>query len=116
MWTKATRYHKLPCEVVDPRGELDDLTRYQVDTMVTHFGITIENALAEYDEVRLSNRTERRQKYTLPQLLGDFRLPRPVPETPKRGQGFAALLAMAGQAGSGVKLWAYVPPEGEKLS
>lgn len=61
---------------------------------------------------------EYRPKYTLPQLLApDFRLPMPQREVRKpqaAPSGFAALLAMAKQAGSGVRLYQYVGPE--KLS
>ena len=51
LWTKATKYSKLPSEVIDPRSRLDDLTRWQLDNAVTAFGIIMENALQETVEV-----------------------------------------------------------------
>lgn len=88
------------------------IAAYCVDKTVLTFGIIIENALGERDKVG----KEYVDKYTLSQLLDPaFKLPRPQPE-PRRAQtvtsnGLAAVLAMAGQPGSGVKLYKYVAPE-----
>lgn len=112
VWTKANKFHKSPSEVIDPSYRLDDLTRYQVDNAVTHFGLTLENALNERVEVKVGKRTESRPKYTLPELLDDkFRLPRPQTDLQKRQQGAMNLLAMAQDPASGVKLWRELPPE-----
>lgn len=72
------------------------------------FGTTVENALAE--RVNQGNAKEPRweNKYTLAQLLDpSFRLPRPQPSKPQStaANGIGALLTMAKQKGSGVKLW-----------
>lgn len=81
---KAKLYHKLPSEVF---GEEDALAAWMLDTCVTWFGITVENALQEtvevglvYDPQARGNNKRREAKYTLSQLLdSDFRLPRPAP-------------------------------------
>lgn len=95
MWTKASQYHKLPSEIIDPDHKLDSLTRYLADNAVTFFGITIENALQE----RVNNGSEKEphweKKYALAQVLeDDFRLPRPVSEAQKRKQVGASVKAM----------------------
>jgi hypothetical protein len=72
-WVKATKYGKLPSEVLDPRGAWDDLTRLCVDNAVTNFGITIENAL--HEQVKTGKRHV--PKYKLSELLeDDFQVPR----------------------------------------
>lgn len=109
VYTIATLYHKLPCEVFDPDRKLPSLVRYLGDKAVTFFGITIDNARQE--RIKVGN--ESQAKYTLYQLLDDnFRLPRPMPKPkPLASGGLAQILAMAGQPGSGVKMWKYVGPE-----
>jgi hypothetical protein len=76
LWTthsKATKYHKLPSELLDPCGHYDDLTRWQIDNVVNYFGTVVENALQETIEVG----TKRIARYTLKQILEpDFRLHR----------------------------------------
>lgn len=78
MYTTANKYHKLPSEIIDERGELPLLTRYLVNKAVTYFGMVMDNALAETVEVGLKPNVQLQPKYTLAQLLSDeFRLPRP---------------------------------------
>lgn len=78
MYTTANKYHKLPSEIIDERGELPLLTRYLANKAVTYFGMVIDNALAETVEVGIAPNVHSRPKYTLSQLLSDdFRLPRP---------------------------------------
>jgi hypothetical protein len=73
------------------------------------FGMTIENALAETIKQGTGKDAKTVHKYTLTQLLDPaFFLPKPAPpvKTAQPAQnGFAALLALSKQAGSGVKLW-----------
>lgn len=95
--------------------ETDNIAAWCVDNTVLTFGIIIENALAETVEVGMGNNKRSEAKYTLAQLLdNNFKLPRPAPakKTPKAQQqnGFALLLALAGQPGSNVKRWEYVKP------
>lgn len=96
--------------------ETDSIAAYCVDNAVLTFGIVIENALAETVEVGMGNNKRNEAKYTLAQLLdNNFKLPRPAPakKTPKvqpAQDGFALLLALAGQPGSNVKRWEYVKP------
>lgn len=71
LWTKATKYSKLPSEVFDPRGELGALTRWQLDNAVTAFGIVMENALQEMIEEGSGASKKWRAKYKLAQLLDD---------------------------------------------
>lgn len=93
----------------------DTIAAYCLDNTVLWFGITIENALGEREKVTMGRETEYRPLYTLSQLLDPaFRLPRPQPEPRKPAQmqanGLAAILAMAGQPNSGVKMYKYVGP------
>lgn len=117
LWQKAKTYHKLPCEVADPRQRWDDLTRYLFDNAVTYFGVTIENALAETVETTVyegkNKRTKSRPKHTLEQLLDPtFKLTRPgQPEAAPQQDGLAWMMALARQPNSGVKAWKYVEPE-----
>lgn len=102
--------HKRPSEVLQ---ETDTIAAYCVDKAVLTFGIVVENALAETVEVGVGKDKRREAKYTLEQLLdNDFRLPRPIVAKKRQPQqnGFALLLALAGQPGSNVKRWEYVKP------
>lgn len=96
--------------------ELDDsIMAYCLDKTVLWFGITVENLLSEMVEVGMGKDKRRERKYTLEQLLDrDFRVPRPLSlarsPQPAANSGFALLLALAGQPGSGVKRWEYVKP------
>lgn len=72
-WVKATKYGKLPSEVLDPSGAWDELTRHSVDNAVTNFGIVIENAL--HEQIKTGKRYV--PKYKLGELLeDDFQFPR----------------------------------------
>lgn len=85
----------------------DALAAYLLDKCVVAFGLIVENALHE----RVNHGTQKEPrwepKYTLTQLLDPaFRLPRPVPELPKKqADGFAALMLLGRRQGSGVRLW-----------
>lgn len=112
VWTKATTFHKLPCEVFDEDHEYDSLTRYLGDNAVTWFGITMENALKEEVPVGDPKKGRTRPKYTLEELLeDDFKLPRPPTKLEKRQQGAMNLLQLAQDPKSGVKLWRELRPE-----
>lgn len=95
--------------------ETDSIAAWCVDGTVLWFGLTIENALLERVNKGTKEHPKMEPRYTLSQLLdSDFRLPRPMPE-PKvqplsQQDGLAALLALAGQPGSGVKRWEYIRP------
>lgn len=93
-------------------GVSDALAAYLLDACVVTFGLIIENALHERDNIGTQKEPKYEPRYTLPQLLDPaFRLPRPQPVVPKKqGDGLAVLLAMARQRGSGVKLWTGVKP------
>lgn len=104
-------YHRRPSDDLEVT---DSIAAYCVDGAVLWFGLTIENALAETKEVGMGKDKRREQKYTLSQLLDPvFRLPRPQPapkpSTPTQ-DGFAAMVALAKQPGSGVKLYQYIKP------
>lgn len=56
----------------------NDLAAYQFDSAVLFFGLTIKNASQEQEEYGPHNARERRNKYSLAELLDpDFRLQRP---------------------------------------
>lgn len=101
---------KLPSELY---GIPDALAAFCFDAAIWSCGNVVDNALAERVELMVNGHKEYRPKYTLPQLLApDFRLPTPQREVMKvqvAPSGFAALLAMAKQAGSGVRMWEYKP-------
>lgn len=124
MWLlhqKATRFHRPPSELV---GIEDEWAAYQFDNAVNFFGVTVENALQERDEIGMGTDVKYRERYTLAQLLEpNFRLPRPAAGKPGRGgspahsaqagSGLATILSLAGQPRSGVKKFVYVgPPAG----
>lgn len=93
--------------------KLNPLTAYLFDACVTHFGLTIENALHETYKVQMGKHTEDRPRYTLTQLLDlSFYLPRPQPEkTANEVNPLQALMALAGSPHSGVKSYRYAGPE-----
>lgn len=118
MWSSylsLTKYQRRPSDDLAFTEWGDSITAYCVDKTVLWFGITVENLLSETVEVGQGRDKRRERKYTLEQLLDrDFKVPRPVPamKTLKAPQqnGFALLLALAGQPGSNVKRWEYVKP------
>lgn len=123
MWQKATTFHKLPSEVIDPLWELDAVARMMFDNAVTYFGVTIDNALAERVEEGIGPDAKSVPRYTLPQLMQpDMKLPtaespkKASPENPGANAALATILSMAGQQGSGVKLYKYVGPDNPKES
>lgn len=68
---------------------------YQFDNAVTLFGLTIENALQERQNVGTQKEPKWEPKYTLKELLdNDFRLPRPVQK--EQPGGLAGLKALVG--------------------
>lgn len=106
MWTKATKFGKLPSEIIDPDNEYTPLTRYQVDNAVTFFGITMENAIAETKEVKSGRHTETVPAHDPDQLFeDDFKLPRPPTKLQKRQEGATNLVGLASDPRSGVKMW-----------
>lgn len=105
--------HKRPSEMLEVT---DTIAAYCLDKAVLTFGIVIENALQERDKVGTGKDVEYRDRYSLSQLLDPtFTLPRPQPSPRKApivsNNGLAAILALAGQPNSGVKMYKYVPPE-----
>lgn len=97
-------YHRRPS---DDLAIDDSVAAWCLDGAVLWFGTTLENALAERVNQGDAKDPRWENKYTLAQLLDpSFRLPRPQPVKPQSASGgFGALLAMAKQKGSGVKLW-----------
>lgn len=110
LWQKATKYSKLPSEVL--RVE-DELAAWMLDNAVTWFGITIENLLDERVEIA----GKFTPKYSLARLLHEkFKLPRPIEEViPEEQQQpenpWAVFLPWIGKPGSGVHRYVYVPPK-----
>lgn len=76
--------------------EYDELAAYEFDSAVNFFGITIENALQERDEVGTGKNARYEPRYTLDKLLDPaFRLPRPIAQN---SQSIGAqLMAMVGR-------------------
>lgn len=112
MWkayTKLKIAHKLPSE--DLREE-DSIAAHCVDDAVLWFGLTVEATLTERTNTGTPKEPKWEPTYTLTQLLDPlFRVPRPRRKpTKKPTSGFAALLALAKQQGSGVKLWTGAKP------
>lgn len=93
-------------------GEPNALAAYCVDNAVRVFGVMVENALQEREKTGAGKDATWKQKYELAQLLEpSFTLPRPQP-APKAApaqNGLRALMALARQKGSGVKLWGVKP-------
>ena len=111
LWTRAKTYSQLPSDVF---GEEDSIAAWMLDTAVTWFGITIENALSERVKVGSGANAEHKPKYTLTLLLDkDFRLPRPPEEKVSAKQAmnpWAPFLAWMGKKNSGVKKYEYRKP------
>lgn len=89
------------------------MAAWMLDSAVTWFGVTIENALNERVKVGSGANVEYKPKYTLTLLLDkSFRLPRP-PEDASNKKGmnpWSPLLAWMGKKNSGVKRYEYRAP------
>jgi hypothetical protein len=93
----ATKYSQLPAAILDEDHELSSLARYLLNKVVTWFGITIENALAERVNVGSEKEPHMEARYTLSQLLDpSFRLPRPMNATAARKQVGSHVKALFG--------------------
>lgn len=83
-----------------------------LDSAVTWFGLTIENALTERVKVTTGTGIEYRPKYSLARLLRpETKLPRPPDAKVESENVWSPLLAWAGKRNSGIRRWKYVPPE-----
>lgn len=110
LWTKAKSYSKLPSEIF---GEANSIAAWMLDSAVTWFGITIENALSERVEVKMGTNVEYRPRYTLARLLSpSFKLPRPAIQ--QDGDPLNILKMWASKKRSGIKRYMYVPPSEKK--
>lgn len=112
MWKaylKLKTTHRLPSEDLD---EQDSLAAWCVDDAVMWFGLTVENTLVERVNTGTEKEPKWEAKYTLAELLDPlFRVPTPQPVVPRKPvNGLAALMALAGKKGSGVKLWRAIEP------
>lgn len=98
MWalgSKAAKYSKPPSEFIP--GLVDELACYQFDNAVLWFCSTVENALAETEQIGVGDKVEHKAKYTLEQLLSDdFRLPRPLSHQEQRSQTGQQVKALFG--------------------
>jgi hypothetical protein len=83
-----------------------------LDTAVTLFGVTIENALNERVKVVVGSETRSEPRYSLARLLDPlFRLPRPVDRPVDNNYNpWAPLMAWIGKPRSGVKRYRYEKP------
>lgn len=90
----------------------DTIVAWCVDATVLWFGITVENLLSERVKVGSGKDEHSEAKYELEQLLDPlFRVEREAPKPKQPAMNpFAAMMALAGQAGSGVKAYQYVKP------
>lgn len=89
-------------------AEEDSLAAWMLDSAVTWFGTTIENALAERVKVGMGANIEYKPRYSLARLLDpNFRLPKPEPKPEDNPNPWAALMAWAGKRNSGVKRYEY---------
>lgn len=111
LYQKATKYSQLPSQIF---GEEDPLAAWMLDSAVTWFGITIENALAVRDKVKMGSNIEYRPRYTLSLLLDPtFKLPKPVDMTEKKKSNpWSELMSWVGRS-KAVRRWQYVPPTEE---
>ena len=108
LWLKAKTYGRLPSDIF---CEEDSLAAWMLDSAVTWFGLTIENALLERDKVGMGANVEYKPRYTLSRLLHQgFKLPKPV-EMNTSDNPWAPFLAWAGKGNSGVRMWKYTAPE-----
>lgn len=108
-WSSLKTYHWRPSSDLEVT---DSIAAYCLDKAVLWFGITMENLLGERVEVGSGKDKRWEAKYELLDLLDEgFRVPRETPK-PKKAVpgGLAAMLSLAGVAGSGVKHYQYVKP------
>ena len=114
MWTVynlASKYSKLPSDIVDEDHALDSLTRFLLNKAVTYFGMTIENLLDETVEVGHGANKRTESKYELKELMHpDFKLPRPQAKA-RPQDGLQSLMMLAKQKNSGVVVWGYTGNE-----
>lgn len=109
-WTQASRYGKLPSEVVKIKPK-EEVTAWMFNTAITWFGITIENALSERVKVGYGQKEQYKPKYTLARLLSPgFLLMPPAPELEESRNPFAELASWIGRSKGLIKKWVYVPP------
>jgi hypothetical protein len=116
LWTKSKTYSQLPSDVW---GEIEhpvfgmpcSLAAWMLDSAITWFGITIENALSERVEIKMGTKVQSTPKFTLIRLLDEnFRLP-PPPEEKTSTNPWSPLMGWLGRGGNKVKRYQYVPPE-----
>lgn len=106
LWTKAKSYSQLPSKILE---EEDSIAAWMLDTAVTWFGITFENALAERVKIQYGKEVQYKPKYSLSLLLNpNFRLPRPERKPEDDPNPWATIIAWAGKKNSGVKRYRYV--------
>lgn len=112
VWTRATKYGKLPSELLKVK---DEVAAWMFDSAITWFGITIENALSERVKVGYAPNERYKPKYTLALLLRDgYKLIPPPPELEDSGNPFAGLASWIGRSRGLVKKWVYVAPTEEE--
>jgi hypothetical protein len=114
VWTRATKYGKLPSELLKVK---DEVVAWMVDSAITWFGITIENTLSERVKVGFGQNVRDKPKYTLALLLRDeYRLIPPPPALEESSNPFAELASWIGRSRGLIKRWVYVAPteDGEK--
>lgn len=110
LWLKSKTYGKLPSEIF---REEDSLAAWMLDSAVTWFGLTIENALNERVKVGMGANVEWKPKYTLARLLSQgFKIPRETPlDSAVQDNPWAELLSWSYKGNSGVRRWKYTEPE-----
>lgn len=107
VWTVASKFNRLPSDIVDEEHELDSLTRYLINKAITYFGMTVENWLHETVEVGAGNNKHSERKYELSELLDPaFKMARPQPKA-KQIDSVQSLMILAAQNRGIVKVWGY---------
>lgn len=111
LYQTAEKTGQRPSELI---GLDDAFTALDFDNAVVYVGRTLESAAQEQERVGTGSTAQWRFKYTMDQLLDpNFRLPSPKAQQ-KGGGGLLALMAIASNPQSGVKLWKVVKPEGKE--
>ncbi|MCC6454206.1 MAG: hypothetical protein IT328_04635 [Caldilineaceae bacterium] len=107
LYQTAEKTGQRPSALID----LDDAyTALDFDNAVIYAGRTLESAAQEQERVGSGPTAQWRHKYPIEQLLDpNFRLP--SPKTKQFGGGLLALMAMASNPRSGVKLWRVAKPD-----